>query len=155
MTDPNMANELDDLPPYWAQGARPIDPCGYRIVSVRLRQAEFESFAEQVRGLGLTHNLALRIAARRIAGFLEVDDDTRLLLRQISANIGEISFNLGQLRRVAEREGRLELDTLDEQRRAFGQQFAVLDDKLQMLLNVSKRRLDGRAMLRDVSHPHF
>jgi len=149
MTAPKSADRLDDLPPHWTTVSQPIDPGGYRIVSVRLRQAEFESFAEQARGLGLTHNLALRIAARRIAGFLEVDDETRQLLREISASIGEISFNLGQVRRAAERDGRVELDVLDEQSRAFGQQFTVLDDRLQMLLNVSKRRVDGRAMLRN------
>lgn len=155
MTAPKCATQLDELPPYWTKVPGSKNTDGYRIVSVRLRQAEFESFAEQARKLGLTHNLALRVAARRIAGFLEVDDDTRQLLRQISTSIGEISFNLGQIRRVAEREGSAELGGLDEQRRAFGRQFSVLDDKLQMLLNVSKRRMDGRAMLQDVSDEQF
>ena len=130
-----------------------VIPDGYKIVSIRLRQAEFECFSEQARALGLTHNLALRIAARRIAGFLEVDAETRQLLRQVSSNIGEISFNLSRLSRLAEREGSVDMRKLDEQRKAFGREFAVLDDRLQMLLNISKRRIDGRAMLKDVTEP--
>ncbi|WP_090302123.1 DNA mobilization endonuclease VirD1/MobC family subunit [Ensifer sp. YR511] len=127
------------------------NPKDYKIVSVRLRQAEFESFSEQVQAMGLTHNLALRIAARRISGFLEIDAETRRSLWQISDKIGEISGNLMHLRRIADRSGTLDMDKLAEYRTAFGREFAVLDDKLQTLLNVSQRRIDGCAMLKESS----
>ena len=124
------------------------DRGGYKVVSVRLRQAEFASFSEQVQKLGLTHNLALRIFARRVAGFLEVDFETRQMLCQISANIGEISASLGILQRDAQRSGSGDIDKLFEIRAAFGREFAVLDDKLQTLLNVSQRRIDGLALMK-------
>ncbi|SDO05713.1 T-DNA border endonuclease VirD1 [Ensifer sp. YR511] len=101
--------------------------------------------------MGLTHNLALRIAARRISGFLEIDAETRRSLWQISDKIGEISGNLMHLRRIADRSGTLDMDKLAEYRTAFGREFAVLDDKLQTLLNVSQRRIDGCAMLKESS----
>lgn len=125
----------------------PVDPNGYKIVSIRFRQAEFESFSEQVQGMGLSHNLALRIAARRITGFLEIDAETRQFLWQISSDIGEISISLRQIMRIAAQTGTVDLEALNELGAEFGREFAVLDDKLQTILNVSQRRLDGRAML--------
>ena len=142
---------LGDLPLSKKNAPAPVDPNGYKIVSIRFRQAEFESFSEQVRDMGLTHNLALRIAARRITGFLEIDAETRQLLRQISSNIGEISISLRHLKRIAERTGMVDLKTLNEQRAKFGREFSVLDDKLQTILNVSQRRIDGRVMLTSAS----
>ncbi len=148
-----MADLLGDVPAFKRNAPRHVNPDGYKIVSIRLRQAEFESFSDQAQSLGLTHNLAMRIAVRRIAGFLEVDAETRQLLRQVSSTIGDISINLSRLSRLAEREGNVDMRKLDEQRRAFGREFTLLDDRLQTLLNVSKRRIDGRTMLKDVSYP--
>lgn len=147
----NIADLLGDLPTSAGHAPAHVDPDGYKIVSIRLRQAEFACFSEQARAVGLTHNLALRIAARRIAGFLEIDAETRRLLRQVSGNIGEISLNLSRLRRIAEQSGTVDIRKLDENRRGFGREFAVLDDRLQTLLNISQRRLDGRAMLTDAA----
>ncbi|OCP23574.1 MULTISPECIES: DNA mobilization endonuclease VirD1/MobC family subunit [unclassified Ensifer] len=126
----------------------PAEHGGYKVVSVRLRHAEFVSFSEQVQKLGLTNNMALRIVARRVAGFLEVDRETRHMLRQISSNIGEISASLSHLQRDAQRSGSGDVDKLFELRAAFGKEFAMLDDKLQTLLNVSKRRIDGQVLLK-------
>ncbi len=142
---------LGDLPISKKPAPAPVDPNGYKIVSIRFRQAEFESFSEQVQGMGLTHNLALRIAARRITGFLEIDAETRRILWEISSDIGEISISLRQLMRIAKQTGTVDLDVLNELGAEFGRGFAVLDDKLQTILNVSQRRLDGRAMLGSVA----
>lgn len=143
----NIADLLGNLPV--SKTPARVNPNGYKIVSIRLRQAEFEGFSEQARSLGLTHNLALRVAARRIAGFLEIDAESRQLLRQVSSNIGEISHNLGRLVRLAQQADIPDFKKLDELRKGFGQEFAVLDDRLQALLNISKRRTDGRAMLKE------
>lgn len=145
------ADLLGDLPASKKNTPANSKSNGYKIVSIRLRQAEFESFCGQVQAMGLTHNLALRIAARRISGFLELDAETRRSLWLISDQIGEISSNLMHLRRIADRSGTLDIDKLAECRTAFGREFAVLDDKLQTLLNVSQRRIDGCAMLKEAS----
>lgn len=123
------------------------DPSAYRVVSVRLREAEYLSFAEQIAPLGISNNLAMRIAARRIAGFLEVDPQTREHLISITAQIGEISANISALSEVAQQSGTVDMDKLTELRIGFGSQFAKLDAQLQTILNVSKRRQDGQAML--------
>jgi type IV secretion system T-DNA border endonuclease VirD1 len=119
----------------------------YKVVSIRLRAAEFEGFRDQAKKLGITSNLALRIAARRIAGFLEVDPGTRQQLESILSAIGEVSRNIRDLHADYIASGRVDLHQLDAQRAAFGQEFAELDALLRAILNVSRRRSDGRRKL--------
>lgn len=151
-----MANQAFSLSseagvPRSLRSERQPNPENYKIVSVRMREAEFVSFAEHASAAGLTNNMALRIAARRIGGFLEIDEETRHCLQEISRHIGHIAASLAVLRRMAREEDVINTDVLKEQRLAFGQEFARLDPLLQQLLNVSKRRRDGRAMLIDAS----
>lgn len=124
-------------------GASPSDSEGYKVVSIRLRMAEFESFSERATSLGLTSNLALRIAARRIAGFLEIDRDLRRQLEEIVGMIGELSRAIGGLHADYAKSGDVDLAILAEQRAAFGREFAQLDALLRSILNVSRRRADG------------
>lgn len=125
-----------------------IDLKGYRIVSLRLRAAEYLCFAGQVTTSGMTNNQALRIAARRIAGFLEIDAQTRELLGDISRNLSAISQNLSKLNREATALGTIDMGALAEQRLAFGQEYVRLQQKLGVIMNVSLRRQDGMAMLK-------
>jgi type IV secretion system T-DNA border endonuclease VirD1 len=125
------------------------DADGYKIVSVRLREAEFEGFSEQARSLGLTNNMALRIAARRIGGFLEIDNKTRLKLEEGVDAIGEISQQIARLHGLYKRIGQVDMEELAAQRAAFGREFAQLDAQLRIILNVSRRRVDGRVRLQD------
>lgn len=81
---------------------------GYKIVSVRLREAEFLSFAEQARALDMTNNMDLRVAARRIARFLEIDAETRSKHRRSSLHASRRSLsnsmlNAGKLNRKRKR----------------------------------------------------
>lgn len=126
-----------------------VDPLGYKVVSVRLRSAEFESFSEQSRALGLTSNLALRIAARRIAGFLEIDADTRQSLQKITNSIGQIADALNDMSQIAGRDGRVNNELFESHRQQFGQEFAALDALLRTILNTSRRRQDGRRLLQE------
>lgn len=119
------------------------DSDDYKVVSIRLRMAEFESFSERATSLGLTSNLALRIAARRIAGFLEIDRDVRGQLEEVVGRIGEISRAIGGLHAGYSARGDVDLAILAEQRGAFGREFAQLDALLRSILNVSRRRSDG------------
>jgi len=130
-------------------GAKPPkpDPKAYTVVSVRLREAEYLSFMEQIRPFGISGNLAMRIAARRISGFLELDTDVRQSMQNITASIGEIA---GNLKAIADK-GNTDMEALKELRQAFGQEFARLDSQLQALLNVSKRRQDGQTLLVEAS----
>lgn len=131
---------------------RQVNPDGYKVVSVRLREAEFMSFAEQAQAYGMTNNMALRVAARRIAGFLEIDAVTREVLQQISLNIGLISDNMNDMRSTCSRTGTVDMAKFEKMRLAFGQEFMQLDSLLRTLLNVTRRRIDGRAMLEAQVH---
>lgn len=125
------------------------DPNGYKIVSVRLREAEFEAFSQQAQALGLTNNMALRIAARRIGGFLEIDGDMRTRLDTIIQLIGSTSKNLSQLNASYSQSGKVDMVEFAKYRADFGNAFAELDGLLRSILNISRRRRDGRLMLRD------
>ena len=125
------------------------DPPRYKVVSVRLRAAEFEAFSEQAKALGLTGNMALRIAARRIGGFLEIDQDVRGQLESLLTAVGEISRDIRKLHTDYIESREVDLDCLVAQRVAFGEEFAQLDALLRSILNVSKRRSDGRRKLEE------
>ena len=147
---------LDLLSPEVAPPSRPpdrpktaaVDPTAYKVVSVRLRAAEFECFSEQAKILGLSNNMAMRIAARRVAGFLETDEPTRRMLQNILDEIGLIARALNDIDRVGKTRGTIDMDRLASMRAAFGQEFAQLDAHLRSILNLSRRRVDGRQMLR-------
>ncbi|MCW0021368.1 DNA mobilization endonuclease VirD1/MobC family subunit [Rhizobium sp. BT-226] len=125
------------------------DPKEYKIVSLRLREAEYLAFSGQAATLGLSHNMALRIAARRIAGFLEIDSETRTVLQDILREIGELSRNIAQLKLACAKTGTVDMNDFARQRAAFGREFAHLDARLSMILNVSRRRRDGRNILQE------
>lgn len=137
-----------DIPKPFGREQKP-EPDGYKIVSVRLREAEFLNFSQHASAAGLTNNMALRIAARRIAGFLEVDEETRRELQEISRNIGHMAASLAAMRKAAQQGGKADMDMLARQRAEFGREFAQLDSLLQRMLNTSKRRRDGRTLLID------
>lgn len=131
--------------------AAKIDHDGYKIVSVRLREAEYEAFVKEVRGFGLTNNFALRVAARRIAGFLEVDRNVRHTLETAVSKIGDLSDNIAQLSANYYASGEVNMEAFALERAEFGRQFAKLDMQLAEILNISKRRADGRERLQDAA----
>ncbi|WP_158268977.1 DNA mobilization endonuclease VirD1/MobC family subunit [Ensifer sp. NM-2] len=128
------------------------DPHGYKIVSVRLREPEFDAFAEQASAVGLTNNMALRIAARRIGGFLEVNNGTQEALEDLIRVIGVISGRIRDLKGSYAESGRVDMQEFAALHAAFGYEFARLDTTLMSILNVSRRRLDGRLRLKEAAN---
>jgi len=128
-----------------------VNPAGYKVVSVRLREAEFVTLAHQAAKCGMSNNMALRIAARRIAGFIEIDAPTRQALQSISASIGEISSSIRRISHLAPDRPGFDLEQFTKDRAAFGQEFVELDSHLRSLLSLSKRRTDGCELLLDVA----
>ncbi len=122
-------------------GKAPADP--YKVVCVRLRAAEFEQFSDDVEAMGLTGSMALRIAARRVSGFLEVDGETRRELEDILRAIGSVTVAVRDLHAAYLATGDPGFAQLEAQRYAFGQEFTRLDGALRVILNVSLRRSDG------------
>jgi type IV secretion system T-DNA border endonuclease VirD1 len=123
----------------------------YRNVCIRLREAEYDQFVRDVEALGLTSSMALRIAARRIAGFIEVDSDLRLELEATLSAVGTTSQVLRDLHGAVTAGGIITMEQLDDQRTYFGEAFARLDGMLRSILNVSQRRADGRTLLKDAA----
>ncbi|WP_158598523.1 DNA mobilization endonuclease VirD1/MobC family subunit [Notoacmeibacter ruber] len=123
------------------------DPNAYKVVSVRLRAAEYECLSLQAKALGLSNNMAMRVAARRIGGFLETDEQTRQLLQDITDQIGDIARALNDIDNVCRKHGKTDLNRLATLRAAFGHEFVQLDALLRSILNLSRRRVDGRLML--------
>lgn len=121
----------------------------YKVISIRLRAAEFDDFFAQAKDLGLSSNLALRIAARRIGGFLEIDGDTREKLEGVLSSIGDISRQIASSHSDYLASGMVDPLRLAAQRSAFGQEFTQLDALLRSILNISRRRCDGRQRLAD------
>ncbi|APO77128.1 type IV secretion system T-DNA border endonuclease VirD1 domain-containing protein (plasmid) [Rhizobium etli 8C-3] len=130
---------------------QPSDLHGYKIVSVRLREAEFDAFSEQASTLGLTNNMALRIAARRIGGFLEVNDGTQDCLEEMIRTIGDISRKIADLNDSYTKSGKVDMKEFEALHASFGYKFARLDATLMSMLNVARRRLDGRLQLTDAA----
>jgi len=124
---------------------------GYKIVSVRMRGAEYVEFTNTVQRLGLTKNRALRVAARKISGFLEVDAETKSILQDLLTQIGLIASEIHDISRAARETGTLDMDDYMEQRRLFAAEFVQLDDALQSLLNVTNRRQDGTRLLQEAA----
>jgi type IV secretion system T-DNA border endonuclease VirD1 len=121
----------------------------YKIVSIRLRMAEFKDFSEQAEALGLSCNLALRIAARQISGFLEIDHAVQAQIERSLRAIGDMSQRINGLHAAYLESGAVDIALLSEQRTAFGQEFAELDALMRSILNISRRRSDGRQRLAD------
>jgi type IV secretion system T-DNA border endonuclease VirD1 len=121
---------------------------GYTVLSVRLRNAEFLDFSAQVEKLGLKNNRALRIAARRISGFLEVDEETQDELRRLTLMFGRIANAMSEISRVAKQTQSVDAAIFLHERKALGAEFARLEAQLQLLLNVAKRRQDGTRRLK-------
>lgn len=126
-----------------------VDPAGYKVVSVRLREGEFATLARQAAKCGMSNNMALRVAARRIAGFIELDAATREALQSISARIGEISASIRRISHLSSGRVDFDMEQFLKERAAFGREFVELDNHLRSLLSLSKRRTDGCALLAD------
>lgn len=144
----NNAVPSDRLPPQ-PGGTRQRVPeaDGYKVVCVRLRTAEFDQFASDVKAAGLTNSMALRIAARRVGGFLEIDGKVRHDLEELLRAIGALSQAVRDLHDACLTGGTVTAEQLDVHRTVFGSAFSQLDGMLRSILNISRRRADGRSLL--------
>ena len=127
-------------------GARADKP-----ISVKLTEPELKAFDAQIAKVGLKRNRALRIAARRIGGFLEMDQAALDELRYIARQIGGIATNINQMARVTHVTKEPDYEKFLQERRDLGQDMARLESLLQRLLNVGQRRTDGLRRLEDAA----
>lgn len=124
---------------------------GHTVMTVRLRNAEFLEFSDQVEKVGLTNNRAMRIAARRIAGFLEIEDASQKMLKDIARQITGIASNVNQMAKIANTTNSVDHKNFLEERQKLGSELARVSDLQQQLLNVGRRRADGVQRLAEAS----
>ena len=133
--------------PTAARGGERVD----KPISVKLTEAELEAFDAQVARAGLKRNRALRIAARRIGGFLEMDPEVLKELRYIARQIGGIANNVNQIARVAHVTKQPDFERFIEERRYLGEDLARLEALMQRVLDIGQRRTDGLRRLEEAA----
>lgn len=95
-----------------------------RVIAVRLTEAELAEFDAQIAALGLNRNRALRIAARRIGGFVEADADQVAALRDVARQLVGVARNINQIAKSANRTRDPDYRVFMEERAALGKVFA-------------------------------
>ncbi|MDO5758273.1 MAG: DNA mobilization endonuclease VirD1/MobC family subunit [Rhodobacterales bacterium] len=118
-----------------------------RVVTVKMTEAELAELDAAIAPLGLKRNRALRIAARRIGGFVEAVPEEVGLLRDAVRQLGGIARNVNQIAKAANRTGDPDYRGFMEERAALGREIARLDARLQAVLDLAARRRDGLARL--------
>ena len=124
-----------------------------RPISVKLTADELAAFDAVVDELGLNRNLALRIAARRIAGFLEVDQATLDALRSIVRQVTGIANNINQIARIGHVTQEPAYQAFMAERQLLGVELAEVEGLMQQVLDVGRRRSDGRRRLQEAAAP--
>jgi len=134
----------------------PRDPdqqktAAFTQMSCKMRVGEAQDFKAICADIGIPPNRAMRIMARKVSGFLEVDAPALRELRAITRQITGIATNINQIARVANQTGQADLKWLADERKKLGAEMARLETKVQAILNVAQRRMDGARSLRDVA----
>lgn len=126
------------------------DEIGFKIVTVKLRESEKEEFKRVSKQLGVTPNRAMRIMARRTAGFLELPNSAIEDLTEITKQITGVSRNINQIAKAANITKSPDYRAFMEDRRELGVYLGALEGTLRELTAVSKRRSDGLADLHEL-----
>ena len=148
----------DDQTPNWKKrvmkGGDWVDPDAEpapvradKTISVRLTEAELTEFDAQIAQLGIKRNRALRIAARRIGGFVEADPVQVEALRDVARQLVGVARNINQIAKSANRTRDPDYRAFMEERAALGKVLARVQGETQIILDLAARREDGLARL--------
>ena len=152
-----MSND-DDHTPKWKKrvmkggnwvdlDAEPAPVRADKVVSVKMTEAELMEFDAQIARLGIKRNRALRIAARRIAGFVEADQAQVEALRDVARQLVGVARNINQIAKSANRTSEPDYRAFMEERAALGKLLARVQGQTQIILDLTARREDGLARL--------
>lgn len=130
-------------------GGNSSDPAGFQMVSVKMRPAEAAEFKARCGEIGVTRNHALRVMARDVCGFLEVDPQALNDLKSITRQISGLATNINQIAKAGNRTLSPDYEAFMEDRRALGPELRRLEQMLQTVLNVGRRRSDGLAKFKE------
>lgn len=97
--------------------------------------------------LGIKRNRALRIAARRIGGFVEADAAQVKVLRDVARQLMGVARNISRIAKSANRTCDPDYRAFMEERAALGRELAKVQDQTQVILDLAVRREDALARL--------
>lgn len=148
----------DDQTPAWKnrqmKGGNWVDPDAEptpvradKTISIRLTRAELAEFDAQIARLGIKRNRALRIAARRIGGFVEADEAQVVALRDVARQLIGVARNINQIAKSANQTREPDYRAFMEERAALGKVLARVQGQTQTILDLAARREDGLARL--------
>jgi len=120
---------------------------GFQMVSVKMRPAEAEEFKIACEEIGISRNKALRIMARQVSGFLEVSNPMIDEMRDVTRQISGIATNINMLAKAGNVTQQPDYAAFMDERRELGIQLVRIEQMMQQVLNVSKRRSDGLSRL--------
>lgn len=127
-----------------------VSKLGFAVVSVKLRPAEKEEFQALCKELGFTPNRAMRSMIRQASGFLEVQTTALDELKRITRKISGVAININQIAKAGNRTLSPDFVAFMEDRKALGAELARLEQMMQLILNVGRRRTDGLERLNQV-----
>ena len=132
----------------WTASESPrTKPRAERTVSVKMTEAELAEFDDQIALLGINRNRALRIAARRIAGFMEVLPEQIETLRRATRQLSGIATNVNQIARAGNRTRSPDYRAFMAERAALGHELVRIESQIQTILDLATRRTDGLTRL--------
>ncbi|PZX14171.1 type IV secretion system T-DNA border endonuclease VirD1 [Palleronia aestuarii] len=118
-----------------------------RTIAVRVTEAELAEFDTQIARLGIKRNRALRIAMRRIGGFVEADPMQVEALRDVARQLVGVARNINQIAKSANRTRDPDYRAFMEERAALGKVLVQVQGQTQTILDLAARREDGLARL--------
>lgn len=121
---------------------------GFQMVSVKMRPAEAEEFASRCKELGVSKNHALRVMAREVCGFIEVDKEALIELKDMSRQLRGIATNINQIAKAGNRTLDPDYRAFMEDRRELGPELIKIQKHLQRILDLGRRREDGLEKLK-------
>lgn len=124
---------------------------GFVTVSVKMRPEEKEELKRVCKALGITPNKALRVMSRKACGFLEIDDETLVEMRNISRQLIGVSRNINQIAKAGNRTLSPDYRAFMEDRAELSKELMPLMRMLQDLNNVATRRTDGKSGLKEAA----
>lgn len=139
----------------WKSGssAKGEDVVGFVTVSVKLRPEEKAEFKRVCQTLSVTPNRALRTMAREASGFLEVSDEALNELQTLTRQISGVATNINQIAKAGNRTWNPDYAAFMEDRKQLGKELARLEQRIQTILNVGRRRSDGLRKLEETLSP--
>ena len=124
-----------------------VDEPAFTVISVKMRRAEAEAFRTVCAELGVRPNRAFRAMARHTAGYVELAESDARELRDATVQLRGIATNVNQIAKAGNRTRAPDYAAFMEERARLAPILVRIQRQAQDLLDVARRRFDGRERL--------